>query len=238
MQISQVFISDSSAPLPQTLQRYAISVTAPIPGATHKIYNNEEIRSLIRAQFTNEVLNAYDALAPYSYKADLARFCILHEIGGWYFDIGMRGADAQIKQLPDEVNMIAFRDINKYTLTNYACDGGIIFSKPKAPALATAIEMIVENVKRQFYGMTPLCPTGPSLWGKAIAKTGAERGIIFGDSIELTPTHQKKNKAMVLPDGTILAFKKPCGGGDLTELGASGTNNYNEIWLQRRVYLK
>jgi hypothetical protein len=40
----------------------------------------------------------------------------------------------------------------------------------------------------------------------------------------------------VLPDGTIFAFHKPAGSGDLTTLGATGTNNYVELWQQRRVY--
>jgi hypothetical protein len=39
----------------------------------------------------------------------------------------------------------------------------------------------------------------------------------------------------VLPDGTIFAFHKPAGSGDLTALGADGTNNYVELWQQRRV---
>ena len=236
MQISQVFISDNNAPMGKTLEDCTTTVRAIVPSANHKIFNDEEARALIRSNFDKEVAIAYDSLAPYAYKADLARYCILHEIGGWYFDIGMKAAGTQV-DLQDEINLIAFREINKYTFTNYACSNCIIFAKPKNQALANAIEMIVENTKNKFYGVTPLCPTGPSLWGKAIAKSGIDKSIIFGDSIELTPGHQKKNKAMVLPDGAILAFTKQAGGGDLSALGAKGTNNYNEFWHQKRVYL-
>jgi mannosyltransferase OCH1-like enzyme len=236
MQISQVFISDNNAPMGKTLESGSISVRAVAPNANHKIYNDEEIRALIKSGFGNEVTTTYESLAPYAYKADLARYCILHEIGGWYFDIGMRAAGTQVN-LPNEIKLIAFREINKYTFTNYACDNCVIFAKAKTEALAKAIEMIVENTKNKFYGISPLCPTGPSLWGRAIAMTGVDKSIVFGDSVELTPGHQKKNKAMVLPDGSILAFKKQAEGGDLAALGASGTNNYNEFWHQRRVYL-
>jgi hypothetical protein len=52
----------------------------------------------------------------------------------------------------------------------------------------------------------------------------------------LTPTHGQKNRAFVLPDGTIMAWSKPAGGGDLTGLGARGVNNYNELWAARKVY--
>jgi hypothetical protein len=50
-----------------------------------------------------------------------------------------------------------------------------------------------------------------------------------GESIHLTPTHTNKNLAFVLPDGTIFAFHKPAGSGDLTALGGKGTNNYVEL---------
>jgi hypothetical protein len=54
--------------------------------------------------------------------------------------------------------------------------------------------------------------------------------------LELTPTHEQKNRAFILPDGTIMAWSKPSGGGDLTGVGAKGVNNYNELWHARSVY--
>ena len=54
--------------------------------------------------------------------------------------------------------------------------------------------------------MTPM-PYRPTLWGKAIT-VGTDQNVIIGDFIELTPNHNKKNKAMILPDGTIFAFNK------------------------------
>ena len=42
---------------------------------------------------------------------------------------------------------------------------------------------------------------------------------------------------MVLPDGTIVAYHKHSGGGDLESLGAEGTNNYNKLWHKRAVYI-
>ena len=60
--------------------------------------------------------------------------------------------------------------------------------------------------------------------------------VIFGDSVELTPNHHNKNKALVLPDGTIFALKKPSPGGDLKSLGATGVNNYNSLWYTADLY--
>ena len=65
---------------------------------------------------------------------------------------------------------------------------------------------------------------------------GGQPDFVFGDYLELTPTHEKKNRGFILPDGTIMAWSKPCGGGDLTGVGGKGVNNYNELWASRRVY--
>jgi Glycosyltransferase sugar-binding region containing DXD motif len=236
--ISQIYLSDNNSAMGRQLERNSLSIRELIQEAKYRLYGDGEIKELIRNKFPPGVLAAYEALTPYAYKADLARYCILHEEGGWYFDIGMRSAGMQIQQVPSEVSLLAFRDINRYTLTSYACDNCIINSKPKGPAVAKAIELVVENVEQEYHGLTPLCPTGPNLWGRAIAMTGVDKSVIFGDSIELTSLHNNKNKAMVLPNGTILAYKKRSSGGDLLSLGAAGTNNYNELWHNRRVYQK
>jgi hypothetical protein len=83
-----------------------------------------------------------------------------------------------------------------------------------------------------------LCPTGPSLLGAALAANGGETNFVYGDYLELTPTHEQKNRAFVLPDGTIMAWSKPSGGGDLTGIGAKGVNNYNELWAAKQIYAK
>lgn len=235
MHISQIFISDSCASMGPQLEEAASAIKGLFKDCIYTLYGAEEIYELISKKFSHDVLRAYESLVPYAYKADLARYCILYEHGGWYFDIGMRHAGTVVG-VDSNTSIIAFRDINRYSLTNYACDNCIIYAKARHASLAKAIELIINNVNNKFYGQTPLCPTGPSLWGRALAITGLDSGVLFGDAIELTPNHKRKNKAMILPDGTILAYKKPSGGGDLRSLGATGTNNYNIFWREKRVY--
>lgn len=235
LNLSQIYISEGSEDLSPELQRRSESMKAIVPNAEWKLYRNEECREIIADNFPAEVANAYDRLKPFSYKADLARFCILHITGGWYADIGMQGNGIAVNT-NESISLVTFRDINRYTRVHYACDGCLIYAKPRHRAIATAIELILKNVRNRHYGLTPLCPTGPSLWGRALAASSIDNTIILGDSIELTPQHQVKNKALVLPNGTIIAFKKPSQGGDLKGLGAKGTNNYNEFWHSRNVY--
>jgi mannosyltransferase OCH1-like enzyme len=235
MEISQIFLSDDKdAQLSPFLEMATGSVKAAFPEANHTIYNNETLRQFIDDNYAAAVVRAYDSLVPYSYKADLGRFCLLNALGGWYFDIAVRVVNPV--DVSERIEFLAFRDIQRFSYTSWACATTVLYSRPGNVVLETAIDMIVDNCEEQYYGITPLCPTGPTLLGAALASNGGSLNHVFGDYLELTPTHEQKNRAFVLPNGTIMAWSKPSGGGDLTQLGAKGTNNYNELWQERKIY--
>jgi len=234
MQVSQIFLSDNGDELPSFLEQATSTVRQAFPGANYQLYTKETLRSFIQDNYGEEVLAVYDSLKPYAYKADLGRYCLLNKLGGWYVDIGVRLINPV--EAGPRIKFLAFRDIQRFSFTSWACSIGILYSQPENPALQDAIEMIMANYVEQYYGITPLCPTGPALLGKALAVNGGQSDFVYGDYLELTPTHQNKNRAFVLPDGTIMGWGKPSEGGDLTRLGAKGTNNYNELWAQRQVY--
>lgn len=234
MEISQIFLSDAGTELSPFLQHATGTVKGAFPSANHTIYNKESLRQFIADNYDAEVVWAYDTLKPYAYKADLGRLCLLNKLGGWYFDIGMRMVNPV--ELGERIKMLAFRDIQRFSYTSWACANAILYSQMENEVLVTAIELIVRNCHEQHYGITPLCPTGTALFGRALAMNGAREDIVFGDFVQLTPTYSKPNAAFLLPDGTIMAWGKPTGGGDLAALGAKGVNNYNELWAQRAVY--
>ena len=234
MNISQIFLSDTDTELSPFLKFATQTIDECFPGSAHTIYNKETLREFIAAEFDQSVADAYDCLNPYSYKADLGRFCLLYKLGGWYMDIAVRVVNGV--EIGNQIEFLAFRDIQRFSYTSWACATTVLYSQPKNHALLTAIEMIVDNCQEQYYGITPLCPTGPTLLGAALAANGGNVNFVYGDYLELTPTHEKKNRAFVLPDGTIMAWSKPSGGGDLTGVGAKGVNNYNELWAARKVY--
>lgn len=234
MQVSQIFLSDNGDELPSFLEQATSTVRQAFPGANYQLYTKKTLRSFIQNNYGEEVLDVYDSLKPYAYKADLGRYCLLNKLGGWYVDIGVRLINPV--EVGPRIKFLAFRDIQRFSFTSWACSIGILYSQPQNPALQDAIEMIMANYVEQYYGITPLCPTGPALLGKALAVNGGQSDFVYGDYLELTPTHQNKNRAFVLPDGTIMGWGKPSEGGDLTRLGAKGTNNYNELWAQRQVY--
>lgn len=235
MQVSQIFLTDNGGnEVPEMLQLLNSTVQNGFPDCSYKRFNNQELREFIADHFDDGVVRAYDKLRSYSNKADLGRYCLLYAIGGWYFDMGIRLHTPV--ELADYIDFLAFREIQKFTGTCWACMTAVLFSKPKNPALLNAIEQIVSNVNTNYYGLTPLSPTATPVLGRALAQCGERFGFVYGDFLQLTPTHQKQNTAFVLPDGTILAWGKTAGGGDLSSLGAKGTNNYNELWQQRALY--
>jgi len=234
MEISQIFLSDTDQGLSPFLRHATSTVKNAFPNDNHTIYDKDSLRQFISDNYDADVLGAYDALRPYSYKADLGRFCLLNKLGGWYFDIAVRVVNPV--EVGDRIEWLAFRDIQRFSYTSWACATTVLYSKSDNIALTTAIEMIVNNCQEKYYGLTPLCPTGPTLLGAALAANGGNANFIYGDYLELTPTHEQKNRAFVLPDGTIMAWSKPSGGGDLTGVGAKGVNNYNELWAARQVY--
>jgi mannosyltransferase OCH1-like enzyme len=235
MQVSQIFLTDHGGnEVPPALSQLNEVIKAGFPAANYQRFNNESLRAFIEENFDKEVVRAYDSLRSYSNKADLGRYCLLYATGGWYFDMGIR-LNTPV-ELGERIEMLAFREIQKFTGTCWACMTAVLFSKPGNPALMYAIEQIVKNVNNQYYGITPLSPTATPVLGQALAKHGEQANYVYGDFLQLTPTHEKQNTAFVLPDGTILAWGKTANGGDLSAFGAKGVNNYNNLWNERSLY--
>ena len=85
MPISQIFLSDAEDQTLSPFLRHATgTVQTAFPKEEHTIYNKETLRQFIADNYDLDVLWAYDSLRPYSYKADLGRFCLLNKLGGWY----------------------------------------------------------------------------------------------------------------------------------------------------------
>ena len=234
--VTQIFISDDDAtPLPPALSEAVQSVRRAFPGAQHRLFTHATLRAFIAERFGGDVLRAYDCLKPYAYKADLGRLCVVHALGGWYFDLPTR-LPAPIAVAP-EVQAILFRDINLMLPYGWGVTNATFHAKAGARFLGAAIDLVVDNCRRRDYCATPFSVTGPGVLGRALAQVGETAGYIYGDRVPLTPLHPKKNFAYVMPDGSIAGFAKQVGnGGDLAAYGATGTNDYKKMWAARDVF--
>lgn len=134
------------------------------PEYEYKLYDDNDCIEFIKTHFDEHVLNMYNKLIPGAYKADLFRYCVLYITGGCYFDI------KQILRVPlrdiidKDEKIILTEDYNPTTYFN-----AIMLVEKNNPLMLKLINQVVINVKNDFYGTCPLCPTGPCLLYK-IAK--------------------------------------------------------------------
>lgn len=229
--ISQIYITDDLTGVPPLLKQKTDTVKAAFPDHDYMLYSGETLRAFIEREFDRDVLDAFDTLKPYAYKSDLGRYCLLLKKGGWYFDISIHVACNVT--VADDTRLIVFREANLAVGTPWAVTTGILYSAPNNAAFQKAIDIVVGNCRSKYYGINPLCPTGPNAFGEAIAATREKEGLIVGDTLDLTPTHPTKNRASVLPDGTIFAWHKAS---TLVSLSEIGTNDYNHFWHNRTAY--
>jgi len=210
-------------------------------GSKYIFWQNKDIMELIKNNFCPDVLEAYNGITANAYKADLARYCILYAMGGIYVDLGIRLMSTW--DIPKNKGFATFKELNFTADSWTVMQNGLIWAEKGRRELKIAIEWIADNYRDKFYGASPLYPTGPILFGRAIACAMSEcrqspqaDDQFIGEYRWTTPEHGIKNDAYVAPDHKLIAFRTKTTAGDLSHLGLTGTNNYKELWLSRQVY--
>ncbi|MDK4679439.1 glycosyltransferase family 32 protein [Kingella negevensis] len=237
MYIHQIYISDEPAgQLPAALNQAVQSVNQNVQHTQHVIYFKETLREWIMQNYGAEMLKAFDKLVPYAFKADLARYLLLYKLGGWYFDISTRVINP-VNRIDDNIDMIAFMDLFHQQGIPVAYCNGILYAKAGSPILEKLIDYVCYNISHEIRGRTTLAATGPVALGHILAQEGANHRILTGSFMDLTPTHPRKNRGYVFHDGFLFALHKGENmGGDLSAFGAKGTNNYLQLYQERKEY--
>jgi mannosyltransferase OCH1-like enzyme len=209
------------------LENNIASLKAVYPDAQHQIYGNEEIMDVISDHFPKEVMDAYRALQPFAFKADLARYCLLHKYGGLYSDLSYLHL-GQIG-LESSQGIAVFRDIPDHT--SWAVSNAIIFSRAGHNVLERAINRIVAYHKQGFCGIHALEVTGPYMFGRVLAESENWRDIVFGDSKFLgKDAERRSNIIKLLPSGKVIAIRNKTRNGSIKSLVSGGGNSYFRMW--------
>ncbi|MGC2199000.1 MAG: hypothetical protein WA633_02465, partial [Stellaceae bacterium] len=80
-EIHQILINDTyclPSELPATIEANAASLRSTYPNAKYRLWSGNDLRKMIAENFEPAALNAFDVLRPFSYKSDIARFCLLY----------------------------------------------------------------------------------------------------------------------------------------------------------------
>lgn len=151
------------------------------PDYKHDYYTTAECKSFIKTYFPGDIFDAYEAVIPGAYKADIFRYCILYKYGGVYVDSSMvclKSLDTFIS--PTDTFVSAIDD---------GVEGGIynafIAVTPKNPIISKVLDIVVKRVKAREYGPRDLYPTGPIALGDAFKEViGADFKLgtnVYGD---------------------------------------------------------
>lgn len=244
MKIHQILINDSGK-LPQNFPSYAQMCINSILDFYQKdeyyLYSGADIEEIIKSNFDSNVYKSYQKLKPYAYKADLARCCLLYLYGGLYIDLNTRFIHPLNKDFLNQWNFFAFRDVTGSSIRNWSVSNSIIFSKPKCKILQTAIEIIVNNCKNEYYGIQDTEPTGCIVLGQSIILSKEELTCTNGEIMCINGAMlnaARKSLGFFTDYGDFIALRKPgeakCG--DMTTMGFLETNNYVKMWKNKDVY--
>lgn len=194
-----------------------------------KVWTIAEVRELMINRQDLELLECFDCLNPYAYKSDLASYYILNLFGGWYTDLN----NFFLKSPPDvtECTMYLFKDVHDEPAP-WSISTSMFYARAHSPALARTLVLILENFRNRNIGNTPLCVTGPTVFGSAIAGLGLIPGVNYhtGEFV-----YKGEQKVFLTREKELLALYKPNGVGHGNS-GVAGGNNYTELWQNRQVY--
>jgi mannosyltransferase OCH1-like enzyme len=229
--IHQIYISDNDAPPSDYVANQMQKLKHMYRDYEYVLYNNEMCRDQIRSLLGSKSVNSYDSLNSYSFRADLARYCILYQHGGFYFDSVIC---PQFKLEFDDYSVLYYAPLGACAGLRAIDNGVMCFNKLNHPFLNDAISRSISNIRKQSYGVNPLDITGPVMLGRL-----KSYDIRFGQSIFLDEEQQAvygTDKAAYFEDVMHWLYKPT--GFYLRTFKCVGINSYEQMWFDRKIYNK
>ena len=117
-------------------------------GWEYRFYTDVDARYYIDTHYPNLFVEAYDALIPGAFKADLFRLLVLLREGGIYADIDVQLDTDLDSFLTGDISFFVPRDcpLDRWPNSNYCLWNGLVGSVPGHPILLQAVEDIMNHV--------------------------------------------------------------------------------------------
>ena len=121
---------------------------------------------LIKNNFPLKVLNAYDALVPKAFRADLFRYCALYILGGCYVDHKIVARRPFRSVINDNDKLLVTHDVGTFYGFKTTLFNGFMCSKIGDSRIKKLIYDVVNTIEKRSYGLTlighgDLTITGP-----------------------------------------------------------------------------
>ena len=200
------------------------------------IWNDQMIQELMKNNFDSYVLNAYNTVQTYPYKADLARLCILYVHGGWHSDIGIRF----IKKIVPDKEIIVFNDNALKRNFDYEniIQNAVIYSIPGQIEILECIDRLSNIYNNKEYGKDAAYIGGTAQMGKVFKEQNDRIWIgEFGDSFtNLEDLLSGKTILEYFYNNVHVANFKNYKKKKLIPLIEPGKMLWGMAWVNRKVY--
>ena len=216
--------------LPDVMQLCVDDIKQRNPEFQHVLYDDDDCRNMIVANFEQDVVDAFDSLIPGAYKADLWRYCVMYLYGGIYLDIKYRCMGSfKLIQLTDREYFV--QDWMNNTDGFIGVYNALLVCLPGNEKMWDCIQQIVKNVRMQYYGENALQPTGPQLLVQYFTKEEYDELPLKHVEV-VNVVGQKKyfiernyQKILFIADG----FRKE-------QSQTQRVNHYSVLWGNRAIY--
>lgn len=187
-------------------RRRASETAALYPGATWRIWHGSELREQINRGSGANVADAFDALPSPLDRMRLASWCLLHQFGGLFHAPGLRLMTPL--PIPQAAGAAGFNDLTASASGWSAISPDLLWSRAGRREWELAIDIKIETGRHS----SGRAPTDEAILGMAFGATVAEQGERgdddqwVGQAIPVLGPSGARNKALVAPDGTMVAL--------------------------------
>lgn len=193
-------------------------------GWEYRFYDDDASAQFLSTHFPPEVREAFDAVLPGAFKADLFRYCVLLINGGVYADMDVLLEANLDSAIPQDMGFMTPIDGPGTEVGHRHCLwNGLLAVAPGHPILARVIELVVNNIRNRFTGVDyddMLCPNpvlsvshmvnflftaGPCILGAALNDVLGKhmQEEIKAGEIDIWEVEKKKNPSLVDMDTII-----------------------------------
>jgi mannosyltransferase OCH1-like enzyme len=184
-------------------------------GWEYEFYDDDKAAQFLSAHFPPAVREAYDAIIPGAFKADLFRYCVLLIRGGIYADMDILLESNLDEAIDGSIGFMTAQDSPGETIGHRSCLwNGLMATAPGHVFLAQTIQNVVNNVRNRFTSVDyddMLCPNpvlsvshtvdtlftcGPCILGASlndILKRHRQTGFDYGE-IDIFEAEKKKHE--------------------------------------------
>jgi mannosyltransferase OCH1-like enzyme len=215
-----LFLTWSTKDLPPGMRANVDRLMTQNPTFKVTLSDDTDCRDFLRNHFPPEVAQAFDALKPGAYKADLWRLCVLYVNGGIYMDIKLQN-QVPLTSLLDREYFVYDGTFTHNNIKMPSIYNGLIISRPNNPILLKGIVQILLHVSKGYYGETPYDITGPHMLGS----------LYESREPFLLVHHGPKKAETIRLNDTVLFTEYP----EYRE-DAEGLPYYADLWGSRQVY--